>query len=76
MDRLALFITVLGGASIAGALLIAAFSLGYHSVAAVVICGVVGLTTAYPTGRIVSRLIRRAEAGRDQRRDKTRRKKT
>lgn len=58
MDRLAIFLAVLSGASIAGALVITAFSVGYYSVWSIVVCVVIGAVVAYPTGYMVSRRIK------------------
>ncbi|MWD28238.1 hypothetical protein E0K89_012190 [Aquicoccus sp. SCR17] len=58
MDRLAIYLAVLSGSSIAGALVIAAFSMGYYSVWAIVLCVVIGAALSYPTGHIVSRRIK------------------
>lgn len=59
MDRLAIYLAVLIGACVAGALVIAAFTLGYYSVWAFVVSGAVGLVVAYPAGLWVSRYIKR-----------------
>ncbi len=61
MDRLAIYLAVLSGASVAGALLIAAFTLDYYNLWAFVVCGVVGLIVAYPMGYWMSRRIKRRD---------------
>ena len=61
MDRLALYLAAISGSSIAGALVIAAFSLGYYSWAAIIGCVVVGALVAYPTGYMISRRIKRRD---------------
>ncbi|MEQ8291068.1 MAG: hypothetical protein RIA08_02590 [Roseovarius sp.] len=59
MDRLAIYLAVLAGACVAGAALIGAFTLGYYSFWAFLVCGVIGLVTAYPLGFWISRAIKR-----------------
>lgn len=61
MDRLAIYLAVLGGSSITGALVIAAFSMGYYSWEVILGCVVAGLVMAWPSGKIVSRRIKRQD---------------
>lgn len=59
MDRLALYMAMLTGSSIAGAVVIAGLSLGYYSVWTIVIAGIAGALLAWPTGYVISRWIKR-----------------
>ena len=71
MDRLALILAVLSGASVAGALLIGAISMGYYTNWLFITCGLFGAVTAYPVGVVISRANRWREldwdAGQPQR---------
>ena len=58
MDRLALYLAMLSGSSIAGAVVIAGLSLGYYSVWTIVIAGIAGALMAWPTGYSISRRIK------------------
>lgn len=69
MDRLALYIIWLGAIAIAGSLVIAALAMGYYSVWAIVICVIAGIVIAYPSGKIVSNLIKRKDPAWDARHD-------
>jgi len=69
MDRLAIIITLFGAHAVAGALITAAFSLGYFSAWAVVLAALIGLAVALPTGFYISRLIKREDPAWDSRRD-------
>ncbi|MDM8167522.1 hypothetical protein [Roseovarius sp.] len=61
MDRLAIYFAVLAGACVAGAALIVAFALGYYSFWSFLVCGVIGVVTAYPIGFWISRAIKRED---------------
>ncbi|WP_300443572.1 hypothetical protein [uncultured Mameliella sp.] len=54
MDRLALYIAMMSGSGIAGTLLIIFFAFNWYSWTAIAVAGVVGLVTAWPTGRLIS----------------------
>ncbi|RKF16091.1 hypothetical protein D6850_00515 [Roseovarius spongiae] len=69
MDRLAIFIAVIGGSSIAGALVIAAFSLGYYGYWVIAACVIAGLVMAWPTGYLVARRIKREDPAWNERRN-------
>jgi peptidoglycan/LPS O-acetylase OafA/YrhL len=68
MDRLALFVTWLGAIAIAGTLIIVSFTLGYYSVWAIAICIVAAAVIAYPSGKLVSNMIKRWDPAWDSRR--------
>lgn len=53
MDRLSLYLTLMAGAVIAGAIVIAAFSLEYYSVWSVVIAASVALCVTWPVSYLV-----------------------
>ncbi|MFV2053493.1 hypothetical protein [Aliiroseovarius sp. YM-037] len=59
MDRLAIVLAVISGSSIAGAAVIAALALGYYSWVSIAICVAIGAIFAWPTGRMISRRIKR-----------------
>ena len=59
MDRLAIVLAVISGSSIAGAAVIVALALGYYSWVSIAICVAIGALVAWPTGRMISRRIKR-----------------
>lgn len=63
MDRLALFLTLLSGSAIAGALVVTAFSLGYYNWIVILASVVIGFATAWPTARMVSKRIKTRDPG-------------
>ena len=58
MDRLALFLTGLSAAAVAGALIMVCVSLGYTSFWAIAISVGLALSIAYPSATIVARSVR------------------
>ena len=70
MDRLALYTTWIGGSSIAGALVIICFTLGYYSIWAIAGSVIAGAILAYPSGKLISRMIKRWDPAWDSRRNK------
>ncbi|HEY9038833.1 MAG TPA: hypothetical protein VIN05_07810 [Roseovarius sp.] len=69
MDRLALYITWLGAVAIAGTLIVVSFTLGYYSVWAIAICVIAAAIIAYPSGKLVSNMIKRWDPAWDTRRE-------
>ncbi len=69
MDRLAHYITWLGAIAIAGTLIVVSFSLGYYSVWAIVGCVVAAIVIAYPSGKLVSNMIKRWDPAWDTRKE-------
>ncbi|QFT94294.1 hypothetical protein FIU86_15705 [Roseovarius sp. THAF9] len=61
MDRLSLYLTLLSGSFITGAIVIAGFTLGYYSVWTVVIGAVAGFLFAWPTSYMISQRIKRQD---------------
>ena len=61
MDRLSLYLTLLSGSFITGAIVIAGFTLGYYSVWTVVIGAVAGFLLAWPTSYMISQRIKRQD---------------
>ena len=61
MDRLAIFLAAISGSSIAGALVIACFAMGYYSIWAILVSCLIGLAMAYPVGHFISRRIKRRD---------------
>jgi len=59
--------TWLSGLSVAGILLIAAFTVGYYTLWSVGISAAVGLIVAYPMGYYISRWIKRDDPNWDHR---------
>ena len=59
MDRLALYLSMISGGSIAGALVIVFFSLGWYTWWAIAMAAVIGIATAWPSAYIVSRRIKK-----------------
>jgi len=58
MDRLSLYITLLSGSFITGAIVIAGLSLGYYTVWTIVIGAVAGFLLAWPTSYMISQRIK------------------
>ncbi len=69
MDRLALYVTWLGAIAIAGTLIIVSFTLGYYSVWAIAICVIAAVIIAYPSGKLISTMIKRWDPAWDTRRE-------
>ncbi|PVA10307.1 hypothetical protein DC366_08665 [Pelagivirga sediminicola] len=69
MNRLSIYMIVLSASGIAGALVVAAFSLGYYSVWAIALCVVVGLAIAIPSGKLIAKRIKKEDPAWDARRD-------
>jgi hypothetical protein len=61
MDRLSIFLTLMSGAMITGALVITAFSLGYYTVWAIAPAALIGFALAWPSAYLVSRRIKRRD---------------
>jgi hypothetical protein len=61
MDRLAIYMAWIAGVSIAGAMLIVAFTLGYYTLWTFAICGGAGLILAYPVGYAISRWVKKED---------------
>lgn len=61
MDRLAIVLAVISGLCIAGAALIAALALGFYTWISIAVCVAVGAVLAWPTGRLISRRIKRED---------------
>ena len=61
MDRLSIILSLLSGALITGALVIAAFSLGYYNWWAIGGSAVIGFAMAWPSAYYVSRLIKKRD---------------
>ena len=61
MDRLSLYLTLLSGSFITGAIVIAGFSLRYYSVWTVAIGAVAGFLLAWPTSYMISQRIKRQD---------------
>ncbi|WP_261398810.1 hypothetical protein [Leisingera daeponensis] len=60
----------LAGACIAGALIIAAFTLGFYSWQSIAVCAVVAALAAWPAGAFLTRRIKRDDPAWDDRNDK------
>ncbi|WP_167645111.1 hypothetical protein [Mameliella alba] len=58
MDRLALYLTLMSGSGIAGTLLIVFFAVNWYSWTAIAVAAGIGLVTAWPTARMVSKYIK------------------
>ncbi len=61
MDRLGIFLAAISGISIAGALVVTAFALGYYSLWAIALACVLGAAMAWPMGHRISRRIKRRD---------------
>jgi hypothetical protein len=72
MDRLSIFLTLMSGALITGALVITMLSLGYYNAYAIALSGVLGLALAWPSAFVVSRRIKRRDPEWDHERLETR----
>lgn len=72
MDRLSIFLTLISGALITGALVITAFSLGFYNAYIVAICAIAGFALAWPSAFLVSRRIKRNDPEWDHKRLKRR----
>ncbi|ABV92558.1 conserved hypothetical protein [Dinoroseobacter shibae DFL 12 = DSM 16493] len=68
MDRLSIFLTLMSGALITGALVITLFSLGYYSAWGIAISALLGFALAWPSAYLVSRRIKRRDPEWDHRR--------
>lgn len=62
----------LAGACIAGALIIASFTLGYYSWQSIAVCVAVAAVTAWPAGAWMTRKIKKDDPAWDHRRDEPR----
>lgn len=58
MDRLSLFLTLMSGSAITGALVVTFFSFDWYSWPAVAIAAVIGFATAWPSARLISKRIK------------------
>jgi len=58
MDRLALYLTWLSAAAVAGALIAVCASLGYTSFWVVAVCIILAFSIAYPSATLVARSVR------------------
>lgn len=61
MDRLSIYLTLLSGSFITGAIVIAGLSLGYYTVWTIVIGAIAGFLLAWPTSYMVSQRIKRQD---------------
>lgn len=61
MDRLAIYLTLLSGSAITGAIVITGLAMGYYSVWTIVIGAVTGFLLAWPTSYMISRRIKRQD---------------
>lgn len=59
MDRLSIYLTLMTGSVITGAIVIAGFSMGYYTVWTVAIGVIVGFVLSWPVGYLISRRIKR-----------------
>ena len=66
MDRLSMFLTLMTGAVLTGALVIAAFSLGWYGWPAVIGATVIGFGASWPSAYLISRWIKRHDPGWDE----------
>ena len=69
MDRLAIYMIVLSASAIAGALVVAAFSLGYYSIWVIALCVIVGIAIAFPSGKLIAKRIKKEDPAWDSKRD-------
>jgi len=65
MDRLSMFLTFMTGSVLTGGLVIFAFSLGLFNWTAILICAAIGFILSWPTGYVISRLIKKNDPGFD-----------
>lgn len=70
--KLRFYLAILCGSSLAGALLIAAFTLGYYSWVAIAACVGIGAVAAWPLGVWLARRIKRDDPAWDHRHDRPR----
>ncbi|MGR3759992.1 hypothetical protein ACUXV3_07635 [Roseobacteraceae bacterium NS-SX3] len=70
-SRLRFYMAFLCGACIAGALVIAAFVLGYYSWQAIAVCVVIGGIAAWPAGVWATRRIKRGDPAWDHQHDES-----
>ncbi|WP_138932975.1 hypothetical protein [Roseovarius arcticus] len=63
MDRLALYLTLLSAAAVAGALIAVCASLGYTSFWVIVVCIILAFSIAYPSATLVARSVRHWQNG-------------
>lgn len=70
MDRLALYIALLGGTAIAGALITTVFALGYYAPWIIAACALAGFAMAWPTGYLTSAMIKRNDPAWDDDHDR------
>ena len=61
MKRLSFYLALLSWTLVSGALIIAAFSLGYYNWWAIALAVVAGLLIAWPSARLVSRRIKNSD---------------
>lgn len=61
MDRLSIFLTLVSGSGITGALVVAGFSMGYYSFWTVAIAAIIGFALAWPSAYFISREIKRRD---------------
>jgi hypothetical protein len=59
MDRLSILLTLMSGAVLTGAFIVAAFALGFYSWPAVAVCAVAGYALSWPSAYAISRLTKR-----------------
>lgn len=66
MDRLSILLTLMTGAVLTGALVVAAFSFGWYAWPAILGAAAVGFALAWPAGYAISRRIKRKDKGWDE----------
>jgi xanthine/uracil permease len=67
--KLRFHLAIIFGTCIAGAAVIAAFTMGFYSLEAILICGAIGAVLAWPAGVWATRKIKREDPAWDHRRD-------
>jgi hypothetical protein len=65
MDRLSILLTLMSGAVLTGALVIAVLSFGWYSWPAILGAAVIGFALSWPTAYAISRLTKRNDANWD-----------
>ena len=70
MDRLSIFLSLMTGTAIAGALVIAAFTFGYYGLTPILVSALIGVVLAWPVAHVISRRIKRRDPDFDHTRAK------
>lgn len=66
MDRLSIVLTLMTGAVLTGSLAIVAFTFGFYGWPAVIGAAVLGFVASWPAAYLISRWIKRADPGWDE----------